>query len=85
MFDNMLSICKKIIYNCYFIFSKSIDLDLSENHLNKVLNWSVDRITNINELIHDNYRFIWVKPSKSALKSMDYNKGNNYIKHNINN
>lgn len=56
-------------------FSESVELDLTENHLNKILKWSVNRITNINELIHDNYKFIWIKPSESALKSMDYNKG----------
>lgn len=70
---------EKIIF-----FSKSIDLDLSENHLNKVLEWSVNRITNINELVHDNYKFIWMKPSQSALKSMDYDKGNKYILQNYN-
>lgn len=59
-----------------FIFSKSVELDLSENHLNKILKWSVNRITNINELVQDSYKFIWLKPSESAIKSMDYDKGN---------
>jgi len=57
-------------------FSKSVELDLSENHLNKILKWSINRITNINELIHENYKFIWLKPSESAIKSMDYDIGN---------
>jgi len=49
-------------------------LDLNENHLNEILLWSNQRITNINELINDNYKFIWIKPSESALKSMDYDR-----------
>jgi len=53
-----------------------VELDLSENHLIKILKWSINRITNINELIHENYKFIWLKPSESALKSMDYDIGN---------
>lgn len=69
------------MYMCVRVcYSKSIDLDLSNEHLNKILTWSVNRITNIDELIHENYKFIWIKPSESALKSMDYDKGN---KHNI--
>lgn len=58
-----------------FFFRKSVDLNLTENHLNEILQWSVNRITNIDELVHDNYRFIWMKPSESALKSMNYDKG----------
>lgn len=53
-------------------------MDLDENHLDKILKWSVNsnRITNINELVNDNYKFIWMQPSKSALRTMDYDKGN---------
>uniref|UniRef100_A0A2S2QL89 Nondiscriminating glutamyl-tRNA synthetase EARS2, mitochondrial n=1 Tax=Sipha flava TaxID=143950 RepID=A0A2S2QL89_9HEMI len=65
---------KKLVLNT-FSTDKSIDLDLSDDHLNKILTWSVNRITNIDELIHENYKFIWIKPSESALKSMDYDKG----------
>lgn len=54
-------------------------MDLTENNLNKILKWSVHRIKNINELINDDYKFIWIKPSESALKSMDYDKGNKTI------
>lgn len=56
-----------------------MELNLSEEHLNKILNWSINRITNINELIHENYKFIWLKPSESAIKSMDYDIGNKII------
>jgi len=63
----------------HFFFSESIDLNLTENHLNKILEWSVNRITNINELVHDDYKFIWMKPSESGLKSMNYDKGNKYF------
>lgn len=62
---------KNIVQNT-FSNDKSVELDLSENHLNNILRWSVNRITNINELIHENYKFIWLKPSESAIKSMDY-------------
>ncbi|CAI6351990.1 unnamed protein product [Macrosiphum euphorbiae] len=62
---------KNILKNT-FSNDKSVELDLSENHLNKILKWSINRITNINELIHENYKFIWLKPSESAIKSMDY-------------
>lgn len=60
-------------------FSESVDLNLNENHLDKILNWSVNksRITNVNELVNNDYKFIWMQPSKSALKTMDYDKGNN--------
>jgi len=81
-----LNVKNQFIY--VFIFSKSIDLDLTETHLTKILEWSINRITNINELVHDNYKFIWMKPSKSALKSIDYDKGNKYRflqNYNINN
>jgi len=63
-----------------------VELDLSEKHLNKILKWSINRITNINELIHENYKFIWLKPSELAIKSMDYDIGNKIIlQYNINN
>lgn len=62
-------------YN-YISFSTSVDLDLTDNNLNKILKWSIHRIVNINELINDDNTFIWIKPSESALKSMDYDKGN---------
>lgn len=62
-----------------FFFSKSIDLDVTENNLTKILKWSFNRITNINELINDNYKFIWIKPSESSLKSMDYDRGNKFF------
>lgn len=62
-------------YN-YIFFSTSVDLDLTDNNLNKILKWSIHRIVNINELINDDNKFIWIKPSESALKSMDYDKGN---------
>lgn len=55
---------------------QSVDLNLTESHLNKVLFWSVSRISNINELIHDDYKFIWLQPSVSALKACNYDKGN---------
>lgn len=51
-------------------------MNLNDNNLYKILQWSIDRITNINELIHYDYKFIWVKPSKSTLESMNYDKGN---------
>lgn len=66
----------KYFKNLYFVvFSQSVDLNLTENNLNKILLWSSNRISNINELIHDSYTFIWLKPSESTLKSMDYDKG----------
>jgi len=70
-----------------FIFSKSVELDLSENHLNNILRWSINRITNINELTHENYKFIWLKPSESAIQSMNYDIGNKIFlqDNNINN
>lgn len=61
-----------------YFFRKSVDLNLTENYLNKILQWSVNRITNIDELVHDNYKYIWIKPSESALKSMNYDKGDKY-------
>lgn len=77
-----------VITNELLFYRKTVDLNLNDNNLYKILQWSINRITNINELIHSDYKFIWVKPSESTLKSINYDKGNKSDltqNHNINN
>ncbi|XP_050421432.1 probable glutamate--tRNA ligase, mitochondrial [Adelges cooleyi] len=57
-----------------FLKNEAVDLDLSESHLENILLWSVERITNINELVNENFKFIWMKPSESSLQTMNYDK-----------
>ncbi|XP_050545802.1 probable glutamate--tRNA ligase, mitochondrial isoform X2 [Daktulosphaira vitifoliae] len=64
---------KQIIKN-NFLENNEISLDLNDSYLEKILKWSVNRISNINQLINDNYKFIWIKPSEASIKTMNFDK-----------
>ncbi|KAJ6636388.1 putative glutamate--tRNA ligase, mitochondrial [Pseudolycoriella hygida] len=41
------------------------NLDLNDEHIRKILRWSLDRITNLNQLVDDELMFLWVLPVKT--------------------
>lgn len=52
-------------------YSKNADqLDLNEKHIRFVLDWSVHRITSLNELIEGNLSFLWILPKFTKESSL---------------
>lgn len=42
------------------------NLDLDDDHIIKILDWSLDRISNLSELVDGELSFLWVLPSESS-------------------
>lgn len=49
------------------------NLDLTHDHIKKVLEWTLNHIHNLNQLVEENFAFLWVLPSKS---NHNLSKGN---------
>lgn len=49
------------------------NLDLNSDHIKKVLEWSLDRVNNLNQLVDEDFSFLWVLPAKS---NHNLSKGN---------
>lgn len=41
------------------------NLDLNDDHIKKVLDWSLNRIVNLNQLVEEKFSFLWILPGKS--------------------
>ncbi|XP_037035839.1 probable glutamate--tRNA ligase, mitochondrial [Bradysia coprophila] len=40
------------------------NLDFSDDHIKMILEWSMDRISNLNELAKEEYSYLWIAPQK---------------------
>lgn len=57
---------KKLVTNAYPDDVKN--LDLNDDHIKKVLEWSLNRIANLNQLVDEKLSFLWILPGKSNHK-----------------
>lgn len=49
------------------------NLDVNNEHIQKVLDWSLDHISNLNQLVEKDFAFLWIIP---ATKKHNLSKGN---------
>lgn len=61
--DKLIEEMKELVKKTYPNDIKN--LDLTNDHIKKVLEWSIDRITNLNELVEADFSFLWIIPDKS--------------------
>lgn len=54
---------KKLVTNAYPNDVKN--LDLNDDHIRKVLEWSLNHIANLNQLVDEKLSFLWILPRKS--------------------
>lgn len=55
---------KELVRNAYPDDVKN--LDLNDDHIKKVLEWSLNRIANLNQLVDEKFSFLWILPEKSS-------------------
>lgn len=41
------------------------NLDLNDDHIQRVLTWSLNHISNLKELVDQKFSFLWILPAKS--------------------
>lgn len=39
------------------------NLDLNNDHIKKILEWSIERINNLNQLVDKEFSFLWILPA----------------------
>jgi len=59
-------VLKKLFCKNILIFFRSNSLDVDRNHIEKVINWCSNRITKLQDLLKDDFAFLWIKPNKSV-------------------
>lgn len=62
---------KELVKNAYPNSIK--DLDLSKEHIQLILEWSTDRISNLKELTKEEFAYLWIVPQN---RKHDLPKGN---------
>lgn len=60
---HFLKLLSFFISNAKYIWN-SDNLHLDDKHIASVLNWSVNRITKLEDLMSDDMQFLWVLPKK---------------------
>lgn len=42
------------------------NLDLNDDHIKAVLKWSMNRISNLSQLVDEQFNFLWILPANSS-------------------
>ncbi|XP_017011657.2 nondiscriminating glutamyl-tRNA synthetase EARS2, mitochondrial [Drosophila takahashii] len=78
--ESRLKLVKQVQELVKKTYPQHSNLDLAEDHIADVLNWSSQRLTLLQDLTSSKLSFLWVKPSDFQLKDLTAHQLNNMLK-----